>query len=126
MASAVPAVGHGPADTSERTLNGALQVIRLGPALILVLLVAIMTLASPFFMTGDNLSNIAVQVAPLACLAIGQLFVILVGGIDLSVGKPARAVHGHGRAGLRLGRFGGLLVIPVMLLTGWRSACSTA
>ena len=65
----------------------ALRLIGIGPALILLLLVVIMTLASPFFMTGDNLKNVLVQVAPLACLAIGQLFVILVGGIDLSVGS---------------------------------------
>ncbi len=118
MASAVPAVGHGPADTSERTLNGALKVIRLGPALILVALVAIMTLASPFFMTGDNLSNIAVQVAPLACLAIGQLFVILVGGIDLSVGSLLALCTVTGALAYGWGDFGGPLVIPVMLLTG--------
>ena len=44
----------------------------MGPGLILILLVLAMTLASPFFMTGDDLSNIAVQVAPLACLAMGS------------------------------------------------------
>ena len=80
-----------------------LRLISVGPALILGLLVVIMTLASPFFLTGDNLSNVLVQVAPLACLAIGQLFVILVGGIDLSVGIAPGAVHGHRRAGVRLG-----------------------
>jgi ribose transport system permease protein len=118
MASAVPAVGHGPADASEKTLNAALRVIRFGPALILVLLVAIMTLASPFFMTGDNLSNIAVQVAPLACLAVGQLFVVLVGGIDLSVGSLLALCTVTGALAYGWGDIGGALVIPVMLLTG--------
>jgi ribose transport system permease protein len=103
--------------SSERGLNLSLRVIRFGPALILVLLVAIMTLASPFFMTGDNLSNIAVQVAPLACLAIGQLFVVLVGGIDLSVGSVLALCTVTGA--LAYGwDFGGPLVIPMMLLTG--------
>ncbi|MBE2318957.1 ABC transporter permease [Solirubrobacter sp. CPCC 204708] len=101
----------------ERSLNLSLRVIRFGPALILVLLIAIMTLASPFFMTGDNLSNIAVQVAPLACLAIGQLFVVLVGGIDLSVGSVLALCTVTGA--LAYGwDFGGPLVIPMMLLTG--------
>src|SRR5262245_33648035 len=104
-----------PAGFSERSLNTSLRVIRLGPALILVVLFVIMTLASPFFLTGDNLSNIAVQVAPLACLAIGQLFVILVGGIDLSVGSLLALCTVTGA--LAYG-WGGPFVIPTMLLTG--------
>jgi ribose transport system permease protein len=118
MASAVPAVGRGPAEASEKTLNAALRVIRFGPALILVVLVAIMAVASPFFMTGDNLSNIAVQVAPLACLAIGQLFVILVGGIDLSVGSLLALTTVTGALAYGWGDIGGALVIPMMLATG--------
>jgi ribose transport system permease protein len=118
MASAAPAVGRSPAGASEKTLNAALRVIRFGPALILVLLVVVMTLASPFFMTGDNLSNVAVQVAPLACLAIGQLFVVLVGGIDLSVGSLLALCTVTGALAYGWGDLGGVLVIPVMLLTG--------
>jgi ribose transport system permease protein len=83
--------GHPDARSHGRDLSagaglGAARDPR-GPVLILGLLVVILTLASPYFFTGDNLSNVLVQVAPLACLAIGQLFVILVGGIDLSVGS---------------------------------------
>ena len=119
MASAAPAVGHEKGDTSERTLNAALKVIRFGPGLIFLLLVVVMTLASPFFFTGDNLSNVAVQVAPLACLAIGQLFVILVGGIDLSVGSLLALCTVTGALAYGWGDFGGgALVIAVMLLTG--------
>jgi ribose transport system permease protein len=100
-------------------------VIRFGPALILALLIVIMTLASPFFMTGDNLSNIAVQVAPLACLAIGQLFVILVGGIDLSVGSLLALCTVTGA--LAYGwDFGGPLVIPRCWPPAPPSAGSTA
>jgi ribose transport system permease protein len=99
-------------------LNLALKVIRLGPALILIALLVIMSLASPFFLTGDNLSNVAVQVAPLACLAIGQLFVILVGGIDLSVGSLLALCTVTGALAYGWGDLGGALVIPMMLLTG--------
>jgi ribose transport system permease protein len=114
---ATASASSGSAAFSEQSLNLSLRVIRFGPALILVVLVAILTLASPFFMTGDNLSNIAVQVAPLACLAIGQLFVILVGGIDLSVGSVLALCTVTGA--LAYGwDFGGPLVIPVMLATG--------
>jgi ribose transport system permease protein len=113
MATAAPALGR--TRTSEQSLNAALKVIRFGPALILALLVVIMTLASPFFMTGDNLSNLAVQVAPLACLAIGQLFVILVGGIDLSVGSLLALCTVTGALAYD---WGGPFVIPMMLVTG--------
>ena len=41
---------------------------------------------SPFFLSPNNLGNIATQVAPLALAALGQFAVIVIGGIDLSVG----------------------------------------
>ena len=43
-----------------------LRAIRVGPALILLLLCLILTLVTPFFLTGDNLTNLLVQGAPLA------------------------------------------------------------
>ena len=49
--------------------------------------VGALTLASPEFLTGNNLANLARQVAIFGILAIGQLMVILTGGIDLSVGS---------------------------------------
>ncbi|CAA9398355.1 hypothetical protein AVDCRST_MAG82-52 [uncultured Rubrobacteraceae bacterium] len=72
---------------TERSIRLSLSFIRLGPVIILLLLVLAMTLLSPVFLTGANISNVAVQTSVLAVLAIGQLFVILVAGIDLSVGS---------------------------------------
>jgi ribose transport system permease protein len=118
MATAAPALDRRLGGSSEKGLNLALRVIRVGPALILVVLIVLMALASPFFLTGDNISNVAVQVAPLACLAIGQLFVILVGGIDLSVGSLLALCTVTGALAYGWGSIGGVLVIPVMLLTG--------
>ncbi len=118
MSTAASAVEGRSGPPAERAMNMTLRVIRLGPALILVLLVIIMALASPFFLTGDNLSNVAVQVAPLACLAIGQLFVILVGGIDLSVGSLLALCTVTGALAYGWGDIGGALVIPMILLTG--------
>src|SRR3954468_10337702 len=117
MATAT-ATGDRLSGPSERGLGAALRVIRVGPALILLLLAVLMALASPFFLTGDNISNVAVQVAPLACLAIGQLFVVLVGGIDLSVGSLLALCTVTGALAYGWGGIGGVLVIPVMLLTG--------
>jgi ribose transport system permease protein len=55
-------------------------------------------------------------VAPLACLAIGQLFVILVGGIDLSVGSLLALCTVTGA--LAYGSWPAPFVIPAMLATG--------
>jgi len=41
----------------------------------------------PVFLNGENLLNIANQVVVIATIAIGMTFVILTGGIDLSVGS---------------------------------------
>jgi ribose transport system ATP-binding protein len=44
------------------------------------------SVASRYFFTPRNLSDLAIQVAPLAIVALGQFAVVLLGGIDLSVG----------------------------------------
>src|SRR5512133_3024153 len=53
----------------------------------LLVLFGALTLASDQFLTGDNLANLARQVAIFGIIAIGQLLVILTAGIDLSVGS---------------------------------------
>lgn len=57
--------------------------------LILVLLVIIIlgALVSPDFLSARNASNVIAYSAIIAILAVGQFFVILTGGIDLSVGS---------------------------------------
>ncbi|MCL4137165.1 UNVERIFIED_CONTAM: hypothetical protein GTU68_018169 [Idotea baltica] len=49
----------------------------------------LLSLISPYFLTSDNITNITRQTAFVALLAIGQTFVILTGGIDLSVAAIA-------------------------------------
>jgi ribose transport system permease protein len=54
---------------------------------VLLVLLVVTSLLSPTFRTTDNFTNIISQVAPLAIVAIGQTIVLLLGGIDLSVGS---------------------------------------
>src|SRR3954454_14327501 len=68
-------------------VRGSLALLRLGPSLILVILVLVLSAASPVFATTANLGNVLSQTAVIAVLAIGQLLVILTRGIDLSVGS---------------------------------------
>lgn len=53
----------------------------------LIILVIILAIASPFFFTGDNINNILLQMSVNGIVAIGMTFVIITGGIDLSVGS---------------------------------------
>ena len=61
--------------------NGALTA--------LAVLVVVMSLLSGDFLTAQNLLNVGVQAAVIAVLAFGVTFVIISGGIDLSVGSVA-------------------------------------
>jgi ribose transport system permease protein len=58
-----------------------------GGLIVLLVLFGAMTLASTEFLTGDNMANLARQVAIFGIIAVGQLLVILTAGIDLSVGS---------------------------------------
>ncbi|WP_315076592.1 ABC transporter permease subunit [uncultured Clostridium sp.] len=53
----------------------------------LVLLCTIITLVTPSFLTISNITNVFTQVSTNAIIAVGMTFVILTGGIDLSVGS---------------------------------------
>jgi ribose transport system permease protein len=68
-------------------------------ALVAVLVLgAFLSVASPYFLTTGNLSNVLVQASVIALLAGGQTFVILTSGVDLSVGAVtalAGAIAGH-------------------------------
>ncbi len=59
---------------------------RVGLPAVLVVLSGVFAVANHNFLTVVNLSNVARQYAPLALISIGQTFVIINGGIDLSVG----------------------------------------
>ena len=53
----------------------------------LICLIVIMSIASPYFLTSDNLFNVLRGMSTIGIMAIGQTMVIITGGIDLSVGS---------------------------------------
>lgn len=53
----------------------------------LFLLCVIIAIATPRFLTLSNITNVLTQIAVNAIIAVGMSFVILTGGIDLSVGS---------------------------------------
>ncbi len=66
-----------------------LMLLRARAVLVLVLLLILFSSLAPSFLTANNLSILAKHVAISAILAIGMTFVVLAGGIDLSVGSVA-------------------------------------
>ena len=60
---------------------------KLGPLLALVVLAAFVTFMNPNFIAPTNLFNLLRQVSTNALIAFGMTFVIITGGIDLSVGS---------------------------------------
>ncbi len=85
--------------------------------IILVIMWILLGFMSPYFFTVDNLFEITLQMAVIAIIAAGETFVILSGGIDLSVGAvfAAAAVAG----GLVLTATGNLyLALLATVITG--------
>ena len=101
---------------------------KLGPLLALIVLVIFVTILNPGFVAPNNLLNLLRQVSTNALIAFGMTFVILTGGIDLSVGStlalssalmaggivsgldPSLAMILAVIAGALLGGFNGLLI----------------
>ncbi|SRR6266446_2973950 len=89
----------------------------LGMALVLVLLCVFMAFFAPYFLTVSNLLNVAQQTSINAILAAGMTFVILTGGIDLSVGS-ALAVAGVVAVWLASKGVPGIIDVPAGLVIG--------
>ena len=58
-----------------------------GPLIGLVVIFIALSFMSPFFLTTRNLLNIITQVSDIGIMAVGAAMVIIIGGIDLSVGS---------------------------------------
>ena len=72
----------------KRSLKSSIKSLNiLGILLAFLVLCVIMAIASPAFLKQTNLLNILQQISINFTIAIGMTFVILIGGIDLSVGS---------------------------------------
>lgn len=72
-----------PAEKTKRNFNALFGLTLLG---LLLLMWIVLALATPSFATALNITNLLRQGSLIAILAVGQTFVIITGGIDLSVG----------------------------------------
>jgi ribose transport system permease protein len=129
MTTAQESLETHPEQPSQPALASWRTVLdRLAPLAFLIALSILFGALKREFFTVENLLNIATQISVIAVLAIGETFVIVAAGIDLSVGSmvaltgctaallmktPALAAHGHGWAlaavaGILVGAFWGL------------------
>src|SRR5699024_4984249 len=104
------------------------NISRVGSLIGLLLIIVILSILSPSFLTLDNILNLLRQISINALIAFGMTFVILTAGIDLSVGSllalgsaltagmlangmdPLLAVFLGLLIGLLLGAFNGLVI----------------
>ena len=100
---------------SKTNMKSSLQ--KLGPVIGLLLIVVIISIMSPSFLTMNNLFNVLRQVSINALIAFGMTFVILTGGIDLSVGSIL-ALTGAVTAGMMSGGLDPILAMILGVLLG--------
>lgn len=93
------------------------SISKLGPLLALIALVAAVTALNPSFLSPSNLLNLLRQVAANGFIAFGMTFVILTGGIDLSVGSTL-ALSSALTAGMMANGVSPLVAILIGLLSG--------
>ncbi|MEY9938934.1 ABC transporter permease [Streptacidiphilus sp. MAP5-3] len=113
-----PAPGPGPAPTplSEQL---AYQLQRRGAPAVLVLVAAIASITSSAFPTWGNISTILVGNNFVWLLALGMTFVIITGGIDLSVGSMYALGGVLGAYGAQHGGSALAIVLPLVVGAAW-------
>jgi ribose transport system permease protein len=87
-APAAVAADHGGREAARARARALTSLIsRNGAVAVLVLVVLLGTLLVPSFGSADNLRNVALAASFIGIIAAGMTFVIISGGIDLSVGS---------------------------------------
>ncbi|MBV9247313.1 MAG: ABC transporter permease [Methylobacteriaceae bacterium] len=82
------------------------------PLLVSLAIAVFLATSAPDFLRSENLLNLVAQAMPLTITAIGQMFVVVVGGLDLSVGS----LISFSTAILSLGGPGSILIPGVFVL----------
>lgn len=83
-----------------------------GLVAVVIALVVGFGIARPNFLSGDNMLAILLQASVVGILALGQTFVLITGGIDLSIGSIVAV------SAICTGMFSHLLPAPIALLGG--------
>jgi ribose transport system permease protein len=103
------------------TMSKRINFEKYGPFMALLVLFVISAISSPYFLHVQNLLNILRQVSYTGIIGLGMTFVIIAGGMDLSVGSMTALIGGL--AIIVLNYFGGgydaiILAILFAIMTG--------
>jgi ribose transport system permease protein len=103
-----------PRPASRRSLPARiLQSKESAIFLALILIMAVISFVAPKFLSASNLFLVSRQISFVAIVAFGELFVILTGGIDLSVGSIMALAGMASAYAMQLG-----ISVPVAVLIG--------
>lgn len=103
--------------TFRRTLSALMSRVP-GPLVGLIVIFVGLSFMSPYFLTTHNLLNILSQISAIGVMSVGALLVIIIGGIDLSVGSVL-AISAMSLSWLyRFGHFPFELAVLVGLIVG--------
>jgi len=106
----------GERTTQERRSDGHRgRLVGALPFLVLVALVAVITVQQPTFLSVPNVRGLLESMTPILLLSIGQTFVILTGGIDLSFAVTSS--FATVLLALWIPDLGGLAVAAVLVVT---------
>jgi len=94
----------------KRTMTSLLR--QAAPFMSLILMAAVLSILSPYFLSVDNLLAIGLQMSVVAIMAIGQMLVIISAGIDLSVGS----ILGLSGMAVTLMLTSGVALMPALVL----------
>lgn len=98
--------------------NDARHILKnYGIIIAFVLICIMLSVTSPVFLTTTNIINVIRQTSIYGIMAVGMTFIILTGGIDLSIGS-IMAIAGAARAGMLKDGNSIAIVIPATLAVG--------
>lgn len=103
---------------SSAPLAALLRLVRLGPILMLLAIALALSFLTPLFLRPANLFNVGLAASVVAILALGQLFVIMTAGIDLSVGSLTALASVSAALLVVDTDLPGWLMIPIMIVVG--------
>src|SRR5690606_15431010 len=87
LSEPVNAATLAPAGPRASVLGQAVKVRETGLILVIVVLFAIMSFASPYFLTWENMRAMTMAFAVEGIVVVGMTILLISGGIDLSVGS---------------------------------------
>ncbi|MEQ9689319.1 MAG: ABC transporter permease, partial [Bauldia litoralis] len=115
-------VEAGAQQGSESSLTQGIARLRkwdgIGILIALLILTALLSVAAPAFLSQYNLSVVARQASFVGLIALGQTLVLLIGGIDLSVGAAAALSAIFGSLLLTQTGIDPYLVLPITMAFG--------